>query len=410
MKEFAHKKKIAFKALGGKVKGFCWHIGVARALEERGFRFLGGPRKEGTPREYGGLRINPLIGSSAGALFVTLIASGLSVRDLQKVEIPRKLIFRSSGTSPVDYLRRVARRASWRTGRPFQLGDLEFGDLLAFRGMYTMAGLEQYLREAHLAGRNRFEDLAAELYIITTELDRPRAVVFGEKDEDRRTDYVYRPGVPVSQAAAASMSVPPFFAPFPIERRGTSQFFIDGDLRDPYSTHAAEEAGADLVFVSSVYEPYRATHRRASLFEFGASSIYGQIIDHALDSMKQNAIRRRRQARDLYAAITFFTEGRLGREEQQSLLSLVEQYLDYRRQNTIIYLSPGGDEELYRINPFDFTPKVQQFIIERAFRRTLRILGEYRGGGTDLVHRATDPRSDAYRRGAIPGPSSTSGP
>src|SRR5690606_41974258 len=50
---------------------------------------------------------------------------------------------------------------------------------------------------------------------------------------------VYYTGTNVSYAAAASMSVPPFYCPYPIKNLLTKgiDYYIDGEIRETLSTH-----------------------------------------------------------------------------------------------------------------------------------------------------------------------------
>src|SRR5438552_17185951 len=65
-------RRIALRSTGGKVKAIFWHLGVRCALEARGFTFTSGfvPRITPQPGEIGFL-----IGSSAGATFLLLVAA-----------------------------------------------------------------------------------------------------------------------------------------------------------------------------------------------------------------------------------------------------------------------------------------------------------------------------------------------
>ena len=74
------KKKVALVLSGGGVKAAAFHIGVCLALREKGFKFAGGTSArdrlefEGKP-----LTINLYVGSSAGSVLATFLASGYSL-------------------------------------------------------------------------------------------------------------------------------------------------------------------------------------------------------------------------------------------------------------------------------------------------------------------------------------------
>ena len=66
------KKKIAFVCSGGATKAGAFHLGVALALQEQGFKFLGGTRASteihSTPDP---MEISTYVGSSAGSIIST---------------------------------------------------------------------------------------------------------------------------------------------------------------------------------------------------------------------------------------------------------------------------------------------------------------------------------------------------
>jgi predicted acylesterase/phospholipase RssA len=376
-KVFADRRKAAFKALGGRAKAVYWHLGVSKALETVGFRFVGGVRVGDEPREYGGTVFNPVIGSSAGALFTAFVARGYTIDELFSVRIRPEYVFQRNPIHPLRYLRRVGRVVQYRTGKPFRLRDLRLGDLLAWRALYTPQGLERYVREELLKGVNRFEQLRAELYIIATELDDPRVVVFGEKDSGQIYDYKYVSGASISEAAAASMAFPPIYAPCSVAVGRERKYYMDGELRDPFSTHVAEDSGADLVVVSSVYQPFQFSKELGSLFRFGLAGVYPQARDQSLHAKQQNAVLQRRK---MAAAVDFvyeYTRRYLPQEVCERLAEELEHRLDCRRRNFIIYINPERDLEVYRVHPFDFSEEARKLVIRHGFARAMEVMCQH---------------------------------
>ena len=63
------KRKIAFVCSGGATKAGAFHLGVALALQERGFRFFGGlAPPAGESKLPGPMEISTYVGSSAGSI------------------------------------------------------------------------------------------------------------------------------------------------------------------------------------------------------------------------------------------------------------------------------------------------------------------------------------------------------
>ncbi|NJL24694.1 MAG: patatin-like phospholipase family protein, partial [Calothrix sp. SM1_5_4] len=74
------EKRIALVLSGGGVKAAAFHIGVCLALREKGFQFAGGNHaKDRLTFEGKSLTFNLYVGSSAGSVVATLLASGHSV-------------------------------------------------------------------------------------------------------------------------------------------------------------------------------------------------------------------------------------------------------------------------------------------------------------------------------------------
>ena len=68
--QIGSKKKIAFVCSGGATKAGAFHIGVALALQEQGFRFAGGlqPRDGPGAAPARPMEISTYVGSSAGSI------------------------------------------------------------------------------------------------------------------------------------------------------------------------------------------------------------------------------------------------------------------------------------------------------------------------------------------------------
>src|SRR3954465_2338853 len=86
------KKKIALVCSGGAAKAGAFHLGVALALQEQGFRFYGGlqPADASKIRLPGPMEISTYIGSSAGSIISTYLAAGYSLENIFNSFLSRK--------------------------------------------------------------------------------------------------------------------------------------------------------------------------------------------------------------------------------------------------------------------------------------------------------------------------------
>ena len=231
-------KKIALVLSGGVTKAAAWHIGVATALEELGISLKS---NASPPSE---LEIETYVGSSAGAFMGTYFASGLGPRDLIETSVRGGAVSR---TRPLNYkdilcLKRPSKPEKGASYNPFvefpAFLKLLLNPLSRASGIFTTQGIKKYLEEYVLEGR-AFEEYKANLFIVTTQLDHSRKIIFSKHNYPSPTGNptaVYETGVSISDAAAASMSVPPFFSPFPISHSRTDRvdYYIDGgNKRNP---------------------------------------------------------------------------------------------------------------------------------------------------------------------------------
>ena len=293
--------RFALVAGGGAVKGYAFHVGVAQAMEQDGYHFRSGLRWNPSEAPPGKREVSLYVGSSAGACVVASLASGHPVAHLRDAirgrsrEVPTfryRVLFVPVAPNPVRYVGRLMRR--------LRLGQLRPHHLLDVGGVMTTAGVERYFRR-NVLPTNRFGDLAAELYVAATQVNGARKVVFGPLDsmgEQGAYDAsrAYYDNVPISQALAAAVAIPPLFAPYAITNPSSGKRFhyYDGEVREALSTHVARDAGADFIVASSIWRPYRYDERVGTLADLGVSALTEQAIHQA---MGEKVDRDRRSAR-----------------------------------------------------------------------------------------------------------------
>ncbi len=238
------RPRFGLALAGGGVIGGMYEVGVLAALEEGLL-------------EPSGAEFEVYVGCSAGAVVASVIANGVSARDLYQIlelDLPDPLNFRRSSVYSSNSFRRAFvqfARFVWAVGKNAPTGfRSSIPDMLARAerdfpaGFFSLAQLEQYMRTTFEARgmSNSFAALRPKLLIPAIDLDRAERVVFG------RGEFA---DVPISQAIAASSAIPGFFEPFMINGRD----YLDGGVG--YSGHAdlAADAGADVVLVINPLVP-----------------------------------------------------------------------------------------------------------------------------------------------------------
>ena len=216
---------------GGGTKGLA-HVGVLRALEERGW----------IP--------DVVIGNSVGALVAAAWAAEFSIAELEAVALSmtRRDIFA------------IARSAM--AARRFRAP-----------GLYQSTPLELLLRG--LLGETTFDELPRRLVVASVDINSGMVVYWG------------LPGLrnaPVADAVLASCALPGFFAPREIGGR----FLVDGALVDNLPVTLAAGQGVDGVVAvdvgsSGVLRAEVQESGFAAVFARGSEIVFHQLLESRLD-------------------------------------------------------------------------------------------------------------------------------
>lgn len=241
--------KIALVLGGGGITGAAYHLGVLNAMNAMSER--------ATVNDF-----DIYVGTSAGAVVASCIANGITPEDLTLANLDHELapfagiganeimlpdrrgLMRSFLRWPIGVLGALRRYI----GHPFSTGLIDGLGALAEglpAAMYSTDGTERYLRDLFSEdGRtNEFGSTRRRLLITATDIDSARRVVFGE---DTNGD------VPISEAAAASTSIPLLYSPRSIGGRD----YVDGGLRSTTNIDIAISHGATLVVCVNPLVPY----------------------------------------------------------------------------------------------------------------------------------------------------------
>ena len=296
--------KAGLVCSGGATKAAAFHIGVCLALRYKGFSFVGGKADAITPADalpFPRPKLHPnqiatYVGSSAGALIVAMLAGGVSIESLIN-SFAADTKFRIPGTFPE--IPRIGYRDVLKVNWPHPMGFLnslrKTGVMastmeslvlrnLRFPGLFSTKGLAEYLRA--LLPTDRFNELRADLFVLGTQLDHSRKIIFGRFGTEKTYDEYsqYASNARIADAVAASMSLPPIFVPYLVHHdNGKERYYIDGEIRETLSTHVAKENGCDLLICSYTHQPYHFKEEIGSLYHYGISAIVIQSLYQAIE-------------------------------------------------------------------------------------------------------------------------------
>lgn len=379
-----NKKKIAFVASGGAVKAACFHIGAMLAMQRMGFTFLGGLKEEGKVAKSG--QVSVYVGSSAGSFITSLLAGGFSPDQLyDSLSKNKKDIIKSMSYFDMlgnNLLSNISSTMGsfLKTAKYKSFGIEGFVQtFLGLNGVFNTSNVGKYIKRN--LPTDDFTKLAAELYIVTTELDNPNRVIFGSKElqahSNKKADYVT--DVNISDAATGSMSLPIIFGPHKINVKGKDIYIFDGEIRHTLSTHVAKDAGADLIISSYTHQPYSYNPNYGSLINYGLPSILIQTIYQLIeskisDSRKTNETKQKA----LNEIKEFFEEKNIPKELMYELVEKMGKTLYFDSNIDYIYIHPDPqDSRIFFEDFFNLSSSSMGRIIRSGFKSAYHALNKY---------------------------------
>jgi predicted acylesterase/phospholipase RssA len=393
----SEKKRIALVLSGGGIKAAAFHLGVCLALREKGFQFAGGSAEDVHMKyEDNKLTFKVYVGSSAGAVISTFLASGYSIEaiidafergaatDLNRMTQRRKVyarlkpisyrdMFTLNGGNFLSVVPNFLRRKSIITGGLEALVKNGF----KINGLFTTKGIERYLR-THVVKENTFNSLGVDLFIVGTQLNHSRKVIFGNFPETRKDRNIkYANFATISEAVAASAALPPVFAPYGIRNeKGKEIYFFDGEIRETLSTHVAADAGADLVISSYSVQPYHYTPEMGSLHNYGIPLIINQALYQVIEQKIAKHIEHQQHISAILSAIDgYFKQAELPDEHREKLLEIVAKRVNHKPGVDYIYIHPSPqDHEMFFVDHFSLNPEILGRIVNIGFKAALQVL------------------------------------
>lgn len=405
------KNKIGFVCSGGATKAGAFHLGVALALQEHGFKFLGGLKSThlntslGSPHSTSpsSNEISTYVGSSAGSMITTYLANGYSLENIFNSFLDRE------PSDPKDALPRILPKLSYQKlfkvraeGALEQMSQFSVAkDILSgvlkgnfdaimqlkwikTAGLFTTAGLEEFIREQVVVS-NQFKDLAADLFIVATQLNHSRKVVFGKyayQPPDHNLSCQYSNDVSISEACAASTALPFVYAPYTIEHQdpsmGVNQY-IDGEIRDTMSTHVAVDSGADLVIASHTHQPYHWRQDIGSLMQYGLPNILLQSLYLVIEQKVNQYVHSKTiQNSAINAVDRYCLQEKIDPQHRDRILKILETELQQKRNVTTLYIHPDPtDAEMFFGEHFSLSPKKLTYYVKSGFKAAHLKLREY---------------------------------
>lgn len=396
------KKKIGFVCSGGGIKAGAFHLGVALALQETGFRFVGGlTPPNGIAPERKPMDVTCYVGSSAGAFITSYLTAGYSLENIFNSFLSREPV------DPIDRIPKVLPRLSYQTVfrlrgelakeqfREFRLfrdifsslveGNLEsllLFKLLKVTGIFSTSGIEQFLREDVLLS-NRFGDYISDLFLISTSLNVGNKVVFGPKEfpsPPSDPSCRYLTDVPISEAVAASAALQFVYAPYLIKHQdGADVHYVDGETRDTMSTHVAVDTGCDLVIASYTHQPFHAGKEIKSLTELGLPAILIQSLYILIESkINQYLHNKKIQRNAIHAVSRFCKQEGLSDSVRERIVTILEQELHHRMEVDSIYIHPKPeDSRAFLREHFSLSPKKLSEVVKSGYRSAMEVLKHY---------------------------------
>lgn len=369
--DLASKKKLALVLSGGAVKAAAFHMGVALSLEIMGFRFRGGLIDEASDEA---INLDPsktfqvYVGSSAGSLLSTYLAQGGKLKDLVST------FQQSPGTEAIPglkYWEMLFPRI--KSTKDFLSFENFFVRMIRDRKVQSPFGTEGIARwlKHHMIRSDKFSDLDADLFIVATELNSPKKAVFGRYKSAPRSPYLeYRDDVAISDACAASMSLPPVYHPYSIQIKGKRRDYYDGEIIEPLSPHIARDTDCDLIVCSYTHQPVRVKPEQGSLSQKGVQQICVQALYQMLENKIRRAREMRREERELLKIVRrFFKDNGFDKALEDSLVNELEARMTYKSHVDYIHIHPRmTDVEMLEMPSFSLNREATETIVRRGFR------------------------------------------
>lgn len=372
-------KKVALVMSGGVVKAAAWHLGVALALEELGFTL------KNNSSDKSDFEIGTYVGSSAGSLVSLYFAAGLRPMDIIEAHLGAE----GSRIRAINYKDMLSLKKPMKN--PVRGGFYDpfdefpaivkgfLGPFLRFNGLFSTTGLHRYIKDEILISDD-FNDYLADLFVVATQLDHSRKCIFSKyKYPSPHHDITasYYTDIPVADSVAASMSVPPFYSPYPIKNPVTDQvdYYIDGEIRETLSTHVAVDNGCEFIISSWTHTPYHYHDEIGSLVNYGLPAISTQAIYLMIQKKIVESRARKAKAVDIINTVNdYMVSNKFSNEHRRKLTSILERKLNHNPNIHFIDIFPKHENyRLFFQNSFSLNPDKMSRLVTLGYKRTMEV-------------------------------------
>lgn len=366
--DFASKQKVAFVCSGGAVKAATFHTGVALALEHAGFQFLGGTQAERgeMPALDPSKLIQVYVGSSAGSLLTNFLAQGGSI---EKMISSFQKDSKVEGIPGLKYWEMLHPRVSSKSDLiGFDSFLIKILKNRKLQSPFSTEGISRYIR-THINKTDVFSELEADLFVVATELNTSKKVIFGKYKSASSDSYTeYRNDVSISDACACSMSLPPVYHPFRLQIEGQVKDYYDGEIREPLSNHVARETGCDLIICSYTHQPMQLRNQ-TTLASRGIQDIVVQALYQSIEEKIQRSRGYRLKEKALIDTVKkFFKDNELSNALCDNLVNKLEQRMTYKDKVDYIYIRPKpSDLEMFSMPHFSLNRKHTESLVKKGF-------------------------------------------
>ncbi|MBG08762.1 MAG: hypothetical protein CME68_08390 [Halobacteriovoraceae bacterium] len=374
-------KKVGLVLSGGVVKAAAWHMGVALALEELGFTF-----KSNLSPSNSSLEISTYVGSSVGALVNLYFACGYKPMEVIEAYLEKS---KNSIIKPITYSDMLSLKSiSKKPKKPMFFNQFDnfppivralISPIEKVDGFFSTYGLYNYIKD-HVLISNKFEDYKADLFIVATQLDHSRKVIFNKfnyPNPSHDSTSVYYTNTPVADSVAASMSVPPIYKPFPIKNQETNKidYYIDGEIRETLSNHVAVDNSCEFIISSWTHTPYHYHDEIGSLVNYGIPTILLQTIHLAIQKKIISSRANRNTASDIINTVSdYMKNNNLSNHHRKKICNILERKLDFNPRIHFIDIYPKSDSfKMFFKNPFSLDPDKMSELISLGYKRTIDI-------------------------------------
>lgn len=353
------------------MKAAAFHVGVAMALEARGFSFRGGIIGEGqSPKvrtDSNKAKISTYVGSSAGSLVATFLAQGGNLKDLEAS------FFENSPTGAIPamkYWEMIFPRIKGKSDLfSFDNFFIKMLRLRTLQSPFSTQGISRYLK-SHVIKSDRFSELESDLFVVATEVNQSRKTIFGKYLAAPSNPQIeYRNDVAISDACASSMAFPPIYHPYSIQIDGVRRDYFDGEIREPLSSHIARDVGADLIICSYTHQPLRIHPSKGSLSDRGIQQVFLQAIYQSIEQKIQSSRGYRDREKALIDFVKkFFIQNGLGSQLCDKLVEELEARMTYKSNVDYIYIRPRPtDDEMFTLAHFSLNKAVTEKIARKGY-------------------------------------------